>query len=107
MSQQIPFNEMLSDLNGGVFEQKITRAMAEVALKVVHLGKKGSVIIRLDMARIGDSSQINLTHSVEYKKPTQYGTASEIDETSTPMHVGPNGALSITPASTNQIRILN
>ena len=92
-------SELLDDLDAGVFAQKVTTAIAEAALGVVHTGKKGKVVIAFDMARIGDANQVQLTHSLRYIKPTNKGKVTEEDTTSTPLHVGPRGHLTLFPAS--------
>jgi hypothetical protein len=100
-SQQKPqsVSELLEDLDAGVFAQKVTTAVAEAALGVVHTGKKGKVVLTFDLARIGDANQVQLTHGLKYVKPTSKGKVIEEDTTSTPLHVGPRGHLTLFPAS--------
>ena len=94
-----PVSELLDDLDAGVFAQKVTTALAEAALGVVHTGRKGKVVLTFDLSRIGDSNQVNLQHGLKYVKPTNKGRVIEEDTTSTPLHVGPRGHLSLFPAT--------
>lgn len=105
--QATPINRNLTDLdslfdelNAGVFRQQIERALSDVALGVVthgDRGKKGKVVLTFDMARIGESNQVNLTHRLEYRAPTARGKRTEDVTTDTPLHVGRNGKLSLMP----------
>ncbi len=97
--QKQSFSELLDDLDAGIFEQKITTALAEAALGVVTTGKKGKVVITLDLKRIGDSNQVELMHGLRYIKPTGKGKVTEEDNTATPLHVGTRGHLSLFPAT--------
>jgi hypothetical protein len=91
------FAELIGDLNAGVFAQQIERALSDTALGVVTNGRKGKVVITLDLKRIGESNQVAVTHKLNYVKPTMRGRATEEYATETPMHVGPRGALSLFP----------
>lgn len=97
------FTEILAELDAGVFSAKTSRAMQAVALGAVEHGRKGVVTLQFTMERIGDSSQLNVTHKLSYQKPTLRGRATEEDATSTPLHVGRNGALTIMPANQGQL----
>lgn len=91
-----------ADLDAGLFSAKISRAISDAALAVVEHGEKGrkaKVTIELTLARIGESHQIDLTHKISSSRPTRRGKVAEEDSTSTPMYVGPHGALSIAPAA--------
>jgi hypothetical protein len=88
---------LFHDLDAGVFSQRLDAAMRDVALGVTHTGKKGQVVIKLDLERIGDSSQVTCTHQIKSKKPTPKGCATEEATTKTPLHVGTGGALSLFP----------
>ncbi len=90
--------EVLNDLDGGVFAEKIGVALSEVALfTCLYGGKGGRVTIQIDMARIGDSSQVEMAHTLIYKHATQKGEITEKNTTITPMHVGRGGVLSLVP----------
>lgn len=98
-SQQQSVSDLIDDLDAGVFAQKVTAAIAEAALGVVSTGKKGKVTLTFDLARIGDANQVQLTHGLKYVKPTSKGRVMEEDTTSTPLHVGPRGHLTLFPAN--------
>lgn len=96
------FTTTLADLDAGVFAQKLSRAVRETALAVAENGEKGrngTVTIKLTMTRIGESSQLNVAHSLSYVRPTHRGKKAEDDTTSTVLHVGRGGTLSIIPDS--------
>jgi len=91
------FTDVLTDLDGSIFADKINRALSDVALGCVLTGKKGKVVITLDMAQIANSHQVNLEHSLKYVKPTDNGRVTEENTTATPMHVGFGGKLTLFP----------
>lgn len=92
-----PAEEVLVDLDGGVFMQKVTKAMADVAEGVVHNSRQGTVTITLDMKQIENSQQIAVKHTVKYTKPTMRGKVTEEDASATPLYVGVRGRLSFMP----------
>lgn len=89
--------QVLADLDGGVFAQKIGRALSDVALGVVINGKAGKVTVTFDMKQIGESSQIEMAHKIAFVKPTDKGKATEENTTKTPLHVGRGGKLTLFP----------
>ncbi|MEQ9131134.1 MAG: hypothetical protein RJQ08_13495 [Salinisphaeraceae bacterium] len=94
------FCELMQELDAGVFNGKVSRAIADVAMATIYkakAGQKGKVTITLTMERIKDSSQITLDHQVSYDQPTPRGKATETDVTSTALYVGQRGHLSIIP----------
>lgn len=91
------FSETLTELDAGLFVSKLSHAIAECALGVVEHGRKGKVKIEFTLQRIGDSHQIQLQHALSYRAPTRRGSRTEEDQTSTPLHVGKGGALTIMP----------
>ena len=94
------FRELLGELNAGVFEQKLNAALSACALNTAlygDKGKTGEVVIKLALNRIGESSQVAMKHTLEFKKPTTRGFATEKDTTETPLHVGRGGRLTVTP----------
>lgn len=94
------FRELLGELNAGVFEQKLDAALSACALNTAFYGDKGKtgeVTIKLTLTRIGESNQVAMKHSLEFKKPTTRGSATEKDTTETPLHVGVGGRLTVTP----------
>lgn len=95
--------QFFEDLDGGVFAQKLARALSEVAGGVVDHDAKGRIDIQLNMQRIGQSYQVNIGHTLKYTVPTLRGKISEEDTTETPMHVNTGGKLSIFPENQHQM----
>jgi fructose 1,6-bisphosphatase len=97
MNKKTNISQLLGDLNAGVFEQQVDRALSDVALNVVETGKKGRVTITFDLKQIGESSQVAMTHKLAYLKPMRKGKATEEYAADTPLHVGAGGVLSLFP----------
>jgi hypothetical protein len=87
--------ELFDQLDAGVFRQKVAKAFADVALGVAIHGKKGRVLLTFDFERIGESTQVEMTHKVLFSKPTEHGKNIEENTTSTPLHVGVGGVLTV------------
>jgi len=85
--------EVLQDFDGGVFLEKLNRALTEVAGGVIDYKVKGRVTITLEMQPIGGSAQVNLTHKLEYLVPMPNGSLLDKDNTSTVMQVHTGGRL--------------
>lgn len=90
-------SELLGDLNAGVFEQQLNAAISDVAANVVTHGKKGELVIKLQLKQIGDSHQVALTHSLKSVVPMMRGRITEESAGDTPLHVGRGGKLSLYP----------
>ena len=88
---------LFNDLDAGIFVERLSAALRDTALGVTTTGKKGKVTITLDLERIGDSSQVKCNHAIKYAKPTIKGKVVEEASTSTPLHVGVGGVLSLFP----------
>jgi hypothetical protein len=84
-------NEFLNSLNAGVFAQQLGRALSDVGGGVVDFGKKGKVVITLEMSQIGESNQVKINHKLDYTVPTKRGSKREDTALDTPMYVTPNG----------------
>lgn len=96
-------NEFFDELNAGVFASQLGHALSEVASGVVDHGRKGKVVITLDMSRIGESSQVKIAHKLDYVVPTKRGSKREDTTTDTPMHVGSGGRLTLFPERHDQM----
>lgn len=94
---QTDFQTMVGDLNAGVFAQQAGRAFSDVSAGVVDTGKKGRVTLTFDIKRVGESSQVSISHKVAYKRPTMRGEATEVTTSDTAMYVGARGVLSLMP----------
>lgn len=99
------FASILGELNGGVFEQQLNRALSDVAANVCTCGKDGEVVITLKVKQIDESSQISLGHKLKYTVPKQRGKITEEHETATPLHVGMGGRLTLFPNSQTQFEM--
>ncbi|MGY8872180.1 MAG: hypothetical protein ACKVJE_17215 [Pseudomonadales bacterium] len=88
---------LLPDLDGGVFDQKVAATLSEIGLAVVNTGKVGKLTIELDIKQIGTSSQVTIGHTIKSSRPTKRGKVTEEDKTETPVHVGRTGDMSIFP----------
>ncbi|MFD1216377.1 hypothetical protein [Microbulbifer celer] len=96
-------SEFLGDLDGGVFEEKLSHILSEVASAVTDHQRKGEVTITLKMAHINNSSQVQIDHTLKYKRPTSRGSVTEDNSTTTPMYVGTKGSLSFFPEKQDQM----
>lgn len=89
--------QFFAELSGGVFEEKLSSILSQVAVACCDRTKTGKVTIELNMKPIGNGHQVNIQHRLKYEKPTIRGKVSEDDTTETPMYVGTKGALSLFP----------
>lgn len=96
-------SEMMADLDGGTFEERLGRVISEVAGAVIDNGRAGEVNIKLSLKRISTSYQVQIDHKLSYKRPTPKGTVSEDTISSTPMYVGTGGKLSFFPENQSQM----
>lgn len=103
MSKSTDITTLFNDLDAGVFVERLSAALRDTALGVVTTGKKGKVTITLDLERQGDSSQVLCKHQIKYARPTTKGKAMEEATTSTPLHVGVGGVLSLFPESQTEM----
>lgn len=100
MSKSYDFTATLQELDAGVLNEKLSRAVTDAAQGVIYHGqgkKKGKVTLELTIDQINDSRQINVTHKISSSVPTPKGKVTEEDTTSTALYVGKDGALSIIP----------
>lgn len=91
------FTDVLTELDAGTFEEKISRAMADCAEGVVNTGKTGKIVITMDLKRIAASHQVTVKHAVKFIRPTINGKVTEENATETPLYVGARGKLTVTP----------
>lgn len=95
--------QFIEDLDGGVLQQKLARALSEVAGGVVDHNTKGKVTLTMELDRIGNSYQVNVSHKLLFTVPTLRGKVTEENTTSTPMHVNTGGRMSIFPENQGQM----
>ena len=94
------FIDVFEELDAGIFDRKVSHAIAQVALAVVNAESRkqtGKVTLEFNIERIGEGAQVNMTHKVTYSKPTLRGKANETDETQTLLYIGKGGKMTITP----------
>ena len=96
-------HQFISDLDGGVFEQKLAEILSEVAGSVVDHGKQGAIEIKLKIDRIGSGYQVAVKHTLSFTRPTSRGKASEDNTTTTPMHIGQGGSMTFFPDTQQSI----
>lgn len=108
MSQSFitPIDQLIEELDGGTFGKRLATALADSALGVVATSdrkKKGKVTVTFDISQVGESNQVHIDHTIEYRKPTHRGSQSEVHTTATAMYVGTRGALTILPNDTRDM----
>jgi hypothetical protein len=89
--------QFISELDGGVFIEKLGAALSEVAAAVIDTGGLGRVRIDLAFKQLGNGHQVIVAHKLAFERPTMRGKRAEEDTTSTPMHVGRRGSMSLFP----------
>jgi len=87
----IDITDTLRDMNCGIFTDKLSRALRDVAHGVIANGKQGKVTIQLDLKQVGQGQQVNVSHKLSYAKPTKRGKQTEEDTTETAFYVGRQG----------------
>ncbi|MGC6386538.1 hypothetical protein ACMV8I_02590 [Ewingella sp. S1.OA.A_B6] len=98
--------EFLSELDAGIFENKIAAALNAVAFGVLNNGGKGKVVIEIDVDRMSNTMEekrVMLSHKLKFVSPTPRGKSSEEDKTETPMYVGKGGKLTIMQEDQGQL----
>jgi hypothetical protein len=93
----------IDDLDAGVFQDKLSKALSDVAAGVIDHSRTGKVTICFDLKQIGQSHQVAITHKLSYVRPTARGKLSEENTTQTPMYVGKGGSLTLFPEGQGQM----
>ena len=96
-------NEFISDLDGGVLAEKLSRGISNVAAGVVDYHKEGEITLKLKIKQIGATHQINISHEITTIVPTLNGKVTEKNITETPMHVGKGGRVTLFPENQGQL----
>ena len=102
-NKQTDAPQFIADLSGGNFAQQLGIAISEVAQGVVANGKKGKVQVTIDVSRIGESNQVNISHTLAYVEPTAKGKRSEDTTSETPMYLNNDGSVTIFANHTKQL----
>lgn len=92
-------SEFVTDLDGGVFDRKLSVALSQVAAAAMDHDKSGEVVVKFTFKRIPGTGQVTCDHQLKFTKPTQDGSASEEEKRTTVLHVGKYGALSLAQPS--------
>ncbi|SFM72185.1 hypothetical protein [Marinobacter pelagius] len=95
--------QFINDLDGGVFAEKVSRALSDVAAGVIDFDDKGELTIKLKFARIGNSYRVGIKHALTYKVPEANGSYSQENTTESVMHVNSGGRMSMFPENQNQL----
>lgn len=104
-SHKTNFAELLGDLNGGVFEQQINRALSDISANVCTHGKDGELTLKFKVSQIGEGSQVNVTHSLKSVVPKPRGRLIEENSVDTPLHVGSGGKLTLYPNTQTKMEL--
>lgn len=91
--------EFITDLDGGVFDRKLSIALSQVAAATVDNDKAGEVNVKFSFKRIPGTSQVHCEHTLKFSKPTMDGKAGEEEKRTTALHVGKFGRLTLAPES--------
>lgn len=97
METQYTLDNMLQELDAGIFVNKVTEALKMAALGTIQNGKKGCVTLVFEFSQIGDGCSVQVNHKLKYIKPTKNGKMIEENATITPMYVNKDGYLTISP----------
>ena len=89
--------EFMANLDAGLFEKKLGVALSDVAAAVVDHNAAGEVNVKFTIKRIGNSASVVVAHALSFKRPTDKGQRGEINTTSTPMHIGNGGQMTLYP----------
>ena len=91
-------HEFISELDAGIFENKLATALSEVAMGSITHDKAGKVVVEFAIKKMdSDQPAVQIQHKLSYVKPTKRGKSSEEDTTATPMYVHKGGAICATP----------
>lgn len=91
--------ELVSELDGGMFEHMLSVALSQTAARVIDHGKVGEINVKLKLEKIPGTSQIRLGHTLKFAMPTSTGKSSEETEGATVLFVGRFGRLSLAQPS--------
>lgn len=97
--------EFIADLDGGVFDRKLSIALSQVAAASVDNDKAGEVSVKFTFTKIPGTTQVHCAHLLKFTRPTLDGKASEEEKRTTPLHVGKFGRLTLAPE--NQMAFLD
>lgn len=102
-ASQIDVSEFITDLDGGQFDRMLSAALGKVAAGVVDNDRQGDVDVKFKIARIPGTSQVTVSHTLKYTRPTADGKAAEEATRKTVMHVGKFGVMTLMPQNQTQM----
>lgn len=97
--------EFITDLDGGIFDRKLSIALSQVAAATVDHDKAGEVNVKFTFTKIPGTTQVRCEHQLKFTKPTLDGKSGEEEKRSTVLHVGKFGRLTLAPE--NQLTFLD
>jgi hypothetical protein len=97
--------EFITELDGGVFDRKLSIALSQVAAAAVDHDKEGEVNIKFSFKKIPGTHQVHCAHTLKFTRPTLDGKSSEEEKRTTPLFVGKFGKLTLAPE--NQLSFLD
>jgi len=89
-------DKFIADLDGGQFEEKLSKVLSLVAGSVMDYESSGEVTIKLTIKPLSPQ-QVMVQHDLKFVRPTQRGKQQETESTKTPMYVGEKAKLSFFP----------
>lgn len=98
MSIKTDVNAFISELEAGIFKEKLAHMLSDVALgQVVNNGgnRKGKVNVEFSFQQVGDNNQVMISSKLSHTTITKRGMKSEQTTLETPMFVAKGGQLTI------------
>ena len=89
-------SEFITDLDAGIFAQKLGKSISNCAAAAIDQGKKATITIKLSFKGIGES-QVGVEQKLEYSYPTKRGNKKEDETTSTAMYIHTDGQVTLWP----------
>lgn len=103
MSQITDATQFIADLGAGTLANQLGAAISAVSQGAVANNKKGKITLTLEIARIGDSTQVEIAHTLAFVEPTAKGKRSEDTTSKTPMHLNASGDVTLFANHTSQL----
>lgn len=94
--------DFFGELDGGVFETKLSAVLNDVATGVLNNRAKGKVTVTFEISPF-DDNRVKITHKLSSVRPTARGKSSEEDTTETPMYVNRGGKLTVLQEDQGQL----
>ena len=91
--------EFVTDLEGGLFEIILSKALSDTAAAAIDFRKKGEVTVKFKLEQIMGTHQVRVQHDLKFSKPTSMGQVTEETSGATVLHVGRFGKLSLAQPS--------